>query len=141
MRSREEDSLVERDAFRANFQWQPQLSKKRGFLPSVFPVRVWYTTLYPESKGRGTRHSQDPRGVLGMIAEPNRNRRASTSLSPTLTLFLAPHGKLYLRLQELVPGRESVRLAAFPHPKTVASSIEIPHAILQATDFSNGYPK
>ena len=32
------------------------------------------------------------------------------SLSPTLTLFLAPHGKLYLRLQELVPESESVRL-------------------------------
>src|SRR6266568_6665481 len=105
-----------------------------------FPTSSSYT-LFTERKGRGKRHAQDSSRALGMIAEPNRNRRASTSLSPTLTLFLAPHGKLYLRLQELVPGRESVRLAAFPHPKTVASSIEIPHAILQATDFSNGYPK
>jgi hypothetical protein len=70
-----------------------------------------------------------------------RNRRASTSLSPTLTLFLAPHGKLYLRLQERVPESESVRLAASPPPKTMASSIEIPDALLQTTDFLNGYPK
>ena len=25
------------DAFRAGFQWQPQLSKKRDFLPIMFP--------------------------------------------------------------------------------------------------------
>jgi hypothetical protein len=55
--------------------------------------------------------------------------------------FRAPHGKLYLRLQELVPESESVRLAASTSPKTMASSIEILDAILQATDFSNGYPK
>jgi hypothetical protein len=74
-----------------------------------------------------------------MIAEPNRNRRASISLSPTLALFVAPYGKLYLRLQELVPENESVR-ASTP-PKNMASSIEIADALLQATDFSNGYPK
>jgi hypothetical protein len=70
-----------------------------------------------------------------------RNRRESVSLSPTLTLFLAPHGKLHLRLQERVPERKSVRLAASTPPKTMASSNEIPDAILQVTDFSNGYPK
>jgi len=32
----EEDALVERDAFRACFQWWPQLSKKRDFLPIMF---------------------------------------------------------------------------------------------------------
>jgi len=84
---------------------------------------------------------EEATGTLVTSRWQQRNRRVSVSLSPTLTLFQTPHGKLYLRLQELVPGRESVRLAAFPHPKTVASSIEIPHAILQATDFSNGYPK
>ena|GEM_PF-2289636 len=71
----------------------------------------------------------------------DRNRRVSVSLSPMLTLFLAPHGKLYLSFQELVPESESCRLAAFTPPKTMASSIEIPGAIRQAADFSNGYPK
>ena len=66
----------------------------------------------------------------------NRNRRASISLSPTLALFVAPYGTLYLRLQELVPENERVR-ASTP-PKTIASSIEIANAPLQATDFSNG---
>jgi hypothetical protein len=32
----------------------------------------------------------------------------SISLSPTLTILLAPHGKLYLRLQERVPENEGV---------------------------------
>jgi hypothetical protein len=40
-----------------------------------------------------------------------------------------------------VPESESVRLAASTPPKTMASSIEILDAILQATNFSNGYPK
>ena len=70
-----------------------------------------------------------------------RNRRVSVSLSPTLTLFQTPHGKLYLRLQERVPESASVRLAASTPPKTIASSIAIADAILEATDFSNGYPK
>jgi hypothetical protein len=83
-----------------------------------------------------------PRKRRGFAREARwRNPRVSVLLSPTLTLFLAPHGKLYLKLQELVPESESVRLAASPPPKTMASSIEIPDATLPATDFSNGYPK
>jgi hypothetical protein len=74
-----------------------------------------------------------------MIAEPTRTERCR-SLSPTLTLFLAPHCKLYLRLPERVPESESVGLAASTPPKTMASSIESADAILQATDVSNGYP-
>jgi hypothetical protein len=31
-----------------------------------------------------------------------RNRRVSVTLSPTLTLFLEPHGKLYIKLQQVV---------------------------------------
>jgi hypothetical protein len=58
-----------------------------------------------------------------------------------LTIILAPHGKLYLRLQERVPESESVRLAASTPPKTMASSIAIPDAVLQATNFSNGCSK
>ena len=71
----------------------------------------------------------------------DRNRQVSVSLTPTLTLFLAPHGKLYLRLQELVSGSKCIRLVASIPPKTVASSIEIPDALFQVVDFSNGYPK
>src|SRR6266581_747532 len=32
----------------------------------------------------------------------DRNRRVSVTLSPTLTLFLEPHGKLYLKLQQVL---------------------------------------
>ena len=31
-----------------------------------------------------------------------RNRRVSVTLSPTLTLFLEPHGKLYLKLRQVL---------------------------------------
>lgn len=31
-----------------------------------------------------------------------RNRRDSVTLSPTLTLFLEPHGKLYIKLQHVL---------------------------------------
>jgi hypothetical protein len=47
----------------------------------------------------------------------------------TLTLFLAPHDKLHLRLQERGPESASVRLAASPPPTTMASSITIPDAV------------
>src|SRR5215469_7847464 len=42
----------------------------------------------------------EARGLLLVERWQDRNRRASVSLSPTLTLFLAPQGKLYLRLQQ-----------------------------------------
>jgi hypothetical protein len=64
----------------------------------------------------------------------------SVSLSPTLTLFLAPHGKLYLRLQEFLPESVSVLLVASTLSNKMASSIAIPDAIFQAADFSNGHP-
>ena len=84
---------------------------------------------------------EEATGTLVTSRWQQRNRRVSVSLSPTLTLFQTPHGKLYLRLQERVPESASVRLAASTPPKTMASSIEIADALLQATDFSNGYPK
>jgi hypothetical protein len=84
---------------------------------------------------------EEATGTLVTSRWQQRNRRVSVSLSPTLTLFLAPHGKLYRRLQDRVPERESVHLAASPPPKTRASSIALPDAILQATNFSHGYPK
>jgi site-specific DNA recombinase len=39
-------------------------------------------------------------GLLVTAHWCERNRRVSVTLSPTLTLFLPPHGKLYLILQE-----------------------------------------
>ena len=39
---------------------------------------------------------------MGMIAEPNRNRRVSNALSPIFYLFLAPAGTLYLKVQQLL---------------------------------------
>ena len=83
----------------------------------------------------------EARGLLLVERWQDRNRRVSVSLSPTLTLFLAPYGKLCLRLQDCVPESVSVRLAASTPPKAMASSIEMAGALLQATDFSNGYPQ
>jgi hypothetical protein len=80
-----------------------------------------------------------PETSLGTDRGTDRNRRVSVSLSPTLALFLVPHGKLYLRPEEGVPESESAPLAASPPLKTMASSIEIRDALLQATDFPNGY--
>jgi hypothetical protein len=53
------------------------------------------------------RSSQDARAVLGTFAEPNRNRRVSSSLSPIFYLFLAPSGILYLKVQQLLASDES----------------------------------
>jgi hypothetical protein len=84
---------------------------------------------------------EEATGTLVTSRWQQRNRRASVSLSPTLALFLAPQGKLYLRLQERVPGSERVRLAASPPPKTMTSHIAIPDAVPSSYRFSNGYPK
>ena len=42
-----------------------------------------------------------------MIAEPNRNRRVSSSLSPIFYLFLIPSGILYQKVQHLLAKDES----------------------------------
>src|SRR6266487_2918758 len=44
-----------------------------------------------------------------MFAEPNRNRRVSSSLSPIFSLFLAPSGKLYLKVQHLLSEDELIQ--------------------------------
>jgi len=44
----------------------------------------------------------EAKGLLVTERWQDRNRRASGSLSPTLTLFLEPHGKLYLKLQQVL---------------------------------------
>jgi len=55
---------------RAGLEWQPKLSKKRDFIPIMFPVSFCNTALLTERKGIGKRHSQDPIEILGTIAEP-----------------------------------------------------------------------
>jgi len=49
----------------------------------------------------GVMEFDETRGLLVTEHWCDRNRRASTFLSPTLTLFLEPHGKLYLKLQQV----------------------------------------
>src|SRR6266568_4264677 len=52
-----------------------------------------HTTLFTESEGRGKRHTQDLRGVLGMIAEPTVTdgcRLLCHQFSPS-SLFLLAH--------------------------------------------------
>src|SRR5207247_9743895 len=60
--------------------------------PAYSSVRVCNTALFTESKGRGTRHAQDPIGVLGMIAEPTGTdgiRSLSHQRSPSSWLHMA----------------------------------------------------
>jgi hypothetical protein len=51
------------------------------------------------------------RGLKGI----DRNRRASKSLSPTLTLFASPYGKLYLKMQ-LVIAQAVINKTSFVIP-------------------------
>jgi hypothetical protein len=122
-------------------QWQPQLSKKRDFFPSMLHHEHVPYSLRNREQGERNKRCPRPDRSRGHDRGTDRNRRASVSLSPTLALFLAPQGKLYLRLQERVPGSERVRLAASPPPKTMTSHIAIPDAVPSSYRFSNGYPK
>jgi hypothetical protein len=72
-----------------------------------FPTSSSYT-LFTERKGRGTRHAQDSSRVLGMIAEPNRNRRASTHRSPLA----------HIPLEKLCSGRRGDLLVYQEHAAT-----------------------
>src|SRR5690348_3914730 len=108
-------------------------------IPKLVSLAYCFWLKFVSSSSRTKNSTID--SLISCFDRRSRNRWVSVSLSPTLTLFLAPHGELYLRLQERVPESESVRLAASTPPKTMASSIEILDAIPQATDFSNGYPK
>src|SRR6266700_3157633 len=61
--------------------------------PPCSPVSLCHTTLFTESEGRGKRHTQDLRGVLGMIAEPTVTdgcRLLCHQFSPS-SLFLLAH--------------------------------------------------
>lgn len=49
-----------------------------------------------------TRKNPEPLSGSGFDSGTDQNRRMSVPLSPTLVLFSAPHGKLYLKLKELL---------------------------------------
>jgi hypothetical protein len=69
MSSREEISLVGRMLF--ELVSSGSLVEQEVRLPTQpDPVGVCRSAHLIESKGRRKRHAQDPRGVLGMIAEP-----------------------------------------------------------------------
>ena len=109
MRSREEDSLVERDVIRACCQWQPQLSKKRDFFPSIVPHEHVPYSL--RNRDQGERNKTCPRLLSGPGHDrgTDRNRRVSVPLSPIFYLFLAPAGKLYLKVQHLLAADETAQ--------------------------------
>jgi Zinc-binding dehydrogenase len=80
MRCREEDSLVGRDVIRACCQWQPQLSKKRDFFPSMVPHEHVPYSL--RNRDQGERNKTCPRLLSGPGHDrgTDRNRRASDYL-------------------------------------------------------------
>jgi hypothetical protein len=70
MNSREENALVGKAAIRACCQRQPQLRKKRDFLPIMFPREYRQHSPLHSEQGKRKKTCQDPIGDLGMIAEP-----------------------------------------------------------------------
>ncbi len=101
MNSREENALVGKAAIRACCQRQPQLRKKRDFLPIMFPREYRQHSPLHSEQGKRKKTSPRPERSLGHDRGTDRNRRASNSLSPVLIHFLAPHGQLYHRLLAL----------------------------------------
>jgi hypothetical protein len=58
-----------------------------------------------------------------------RNRRVSVTLSPTLTLFLAPHGKLYVKLQRVLEQLQACITNPSPILKERSSPPKPPNGI------------
>jgi hypothetical protein len=80
---------------------------------------------------------------LGRDSGTDRNRRVSVTLSPTLTLFLAPHGKLYLKLQEVlvqlqtsIPDAPSMRKqrSSAAKPRHGIPAAEWPNVLRRVTE-------
>ena len=57
---------------------------------------------------------EEATGTLVTRRWQQRNRRVSSSLSPILYLFLAPSGKLYLKVQHLLVEDETSQRSTFP---------------------------
>jgi hypothetical protein len=91
------------------------LRKKRDFIPSMVPVGVCHTALLIESKRRGKRPAQDPREILGAIAEPTGTdgcrllcHQFSTSSWPLLGDCIKGFSTFFLRMKRL---REALLLS------------------------------
>jgi hypothetical protein len=80
----EEVSLGGRDAFRAGLQWQPQLSKKRDFLPILLPRDA--SAIQPSSRRAREEDKDLPKTPLGSW-EVTRNRPEPTGFGSSVTNF------------------------------------------------------
>jgi hypothetical protein len=113
MRSREEIALVGRMLF--ELVSSSSLAEQAAWLPPhpVPPVRMCQTTRFIASKGGG---KDLPKTPLGSWADrgTERNRRVSATLSPILSLFLAPSGHLYQKVHQLLAADEQA--ASSPPP-------------------------
>jgi hypothetical protein len=125
MRCREKDSLVGRDVIRACCQWQPQLSKKRDFFPSMVPHEHVPYSL--RNRDQGERNKTCPRLLSGPGHDrgTDRNRRATTTLSPILYLFQLPSSTLYQKLQKVLSevDVEPLPEQRRPGPRAIPSGI------------------
>jgi hypothetical protein len=133
MRSREEIALVGRMLF--ELVSSSSLAEQAAWLPPhpVPPVRMCQTTRFIASKGGG---KDLPKTPLGSWADrgTERNRRVSATLSPILSLFLAPSGHLYQKVHQLLAADEQASCSPpplLPHrrpgPKHPAYGIPAEH--------------
>jgi hypothetical protein len=106
MRCREEDSLVGRDVIRACCQWQPQLSKKRDFFPSMVPHEHVPYSLRNRDQGERTKTCPRLLSGPGHDRGTDPNRRATSHRSH---LSLVPLTKLF-------PGRNDIPVYRHPTP-------------------------
>src|SRR6266568_3912696 len=117
MNSREENALVGKAAIRACCQRQPQLRKKRDFLPIMFPREYRQHSPLHSEQGKRKKTCPRPDRRLGHDRGTDRNRRVSAPLSPIFSLFLAPFSKLYLKVQHLLAEDELLQRSTPPLPK------------------------
>ena len=113
MRSREEDSLVGRAAFRACFV--ADSAKQEARLPTnLVPRACVRHSLLPCEQGKRKKTYPRPERRLGYDRGTDRNRRVSAPLSPIFSLFLAPSGTLCLKFQHLLAQDETHDVSPLP---------------------------
>src|SRR6266700_2848730 len=128
MNGREENALGGRAAIRACCHRQPQLRKKRDFLPSMFPLVYRQHSPLHSEQGRRKKTCPRPDRRLGHDRGTDRNRRASNHRSP---LARIPLEKLFLSGGDLLDyekyaatssHRDDPFAAALDHPRLVSMS-------------------
>src|SRR2546423_3374327 len=78
------------------------------WFPGGFLFRIIWASHFPSPHDPNKRFpgsKQNPGNARGT----DRNRRVSAPLSPIFSLFLAPSGKLYQRLQDLLAEEEQAQ--------------------------------